>query len=187
MFSPMMSSSWSVLPTIMVNSTPFFFTSATFVCGFWNNFYYFKSTQETCATVYYLPLFSSSKYLNALARLMYQSRLFQHGLIRPIDFISRLKIFLKKVSLPQLLFERSESKNNKKKLLLVHDDDGTNSRIKTPAATDNRTFGLVTDDDYPDNRVECRTLTIYNNNNNHNSENNVDNNFKGNDQHLLHS
>ena len=116
MISPMMSTSWFLLPTIMVNSTPVFFTSATFVCGFWNNFYYFKSTWETCAIVYYLPLFSSSKYLNALARLMYQSRLFQHGLIRPIDFISRLKIFLKKVSLLQLLFGRlSQSKSNKRK------------------------------------------------------------------------
>ena len=107
-----------------------------------------------------------------------------------------LKIFLKKVSLSQLLFERSESKNNKKKLLLLVNDEGTN-RIKTPSATNNRTFGLVNniDDDYPNGRVEyqtrkCKTITIYNNNNNnnnsyYNSENNVDNNFKGNNHHLF--
>ena len=185
MISPMMSSSWSLLPAITVNSTPVFFTSATFVCGFWNNFYFFKSTQETCATIYYFPLFSSSKYLNALARLMYQSRLFQHGLIRPTEFLSCLKIFLKKVSLSQLLFDRLSTESNNETKLLLLDDDGTNSCIKNPDANDNRTFGLVSDDDYPNIKWEyqtrkCRNLydknnnyynnTIYNNNNNHNSE-----------------
>ena len=119
---------------------------------------------------------------------------FLYGLTRPslgqCDSMLRLKLFLKKVSLSQLLFERSERKKfkNKKKLLLLVDDDGTNS-IKTPAANDNRTFGLVSDDDYPNSRCptrKCTILTIYYNNNNHNSsENNVDNNFKGNDHHLL--
>jgi len=95
------------------------------------------------------------------------------------------------VGLSQLLFGRLSDKNNnkKKKLLLLLDDDGTNSCIKNPAANDNRTFGLVSDDDYPNSRCpKCTILTIYyNNNNNHNpSENNVDNNFfKGNDHHLL--
>ena len=84
--------------------------------------------------MYYPPLFSSPKYLHALARLMYQSRLFQYGLIRPTDFISCLIIFLKKVILLQLLFERPEN-NNELKLLLLDDDD-TNSRIKNPDATE---------------------------------------------------
>merc|ERR1712238_319627 len=89
-------------------------------------------------------------------------------------------------------FRAYRSENNKKKKLLLHDDDGTNNRIKNPDANDNRTFGLVSDDDYPNSRLtgKCTILTIYynNNNNNHNfSENNVDNNFKGNDHHLLHS
>merc|ERR1712238_254049 len=89
-------------------------------------------------------------------------------------------------------FRLYRSENNKKKKLLSHDDDGTNNRIKNPDANDNRTFGLVSDDDYPNSRLtgKCTILTIYynNNNNNHNfSENNVDNNFKGNDHHLLHS
>merc|ERR1712238_137376 len=90
-------------------------------------------------------------------------------------------------------FRLYRSENNKKKKLLLHDDDGTNNRIKNPDANDNRTFGLVSDDDYPNSRLtgKCTILTIYyNNNKNHNhnfSENNVDNNFKGNDHHLLHS
>ena len=65
------------------------------------------------------------------------------------------------------------------------DDDGTNSCIKNPDANDNRTFGLVSNDDYPNSWCptrKCTILTIYyNNNNNHNSKNNVDTNFKGND------
>ena len=109
------------------------------------------------------------------------------------DSMLRLKIFLQKVSLSQPSFRAyiERENNKKKKLLLGHDDDGTNSRIKNPDANDNRTFGLVSDDDYPNSRLtgKCTILTIYyNNNNNHNSsENNVDNNFKGNDHHLLHS
>ena len=62
--------------------------------------------------VYYPPLFSSSKYFNALAYLMYQSRLFQLGPIRPTDFISCLNIFLKKVSLSQLLLDRLSTESN---------------------------------------------------------------------------
>ena len=125
-------------------------------------------------------------------RIIYQQTnqtSFLYGLTRPSlgqwDFMRRLKLFLKKVSLLQLFFEKSDSKNNKKKkLLLVHDDDGTNNRIiTTPDATNNKPFGLVNiDNDYPDGRVECqtrkcRTLIIYNNKNNrnHNSKNNVDN------------
>ena len=130
-------------------------------------------------------------------RIMYHQTdqtLILYGLTRPslgqCDFMRRLKLFLKKMSLSQLLFGRlSESKSNKKKKLLLFDDDGTNSRIKTPDA-DNRTFGLVnTDDDYParaEFRAKCRTLIIYYNNKNNsylNSENNVANNFKGNDYH----
>ena len=73
--------------------------------------------------------------------------------------------------------------------MLVHDNDSTNSRIKTLDATDNRPFGLInTDDDYSKGRVECqtqkcRTFTIYNNNNNsnHNSKNKVDDNSNDND------
>ena len=94
------------------------------------------------------------------------------------------------MSLSQLLFRYIESENNKKKkLLLLLDDDG-DSGIKNPDANDNRTFGLVSYDDYPNSREyqtrKCRTLTIYNNNNNnnnstHNSENNGDNNFNNND------
>merc|ERR1712238_274436 len=79
-----------------------------------------------------------------------------------------------------VIFERE--KNKKKKLLLL-DDDG-DSCIKNPDANDNRTFGLVSDDDYPNSRLtgKCTILTIYyNNNNNHNSENNVDNNSNDND------
>ena len=140
MFSPMMSTSWSLWPPIIVNSTPVFFTSATFVCGFWNRFFYFKSTRETCAHVYFFPNLSS-KNLNALAmRIMYHKTdqtSFLYGLTRPAlgqcDPMLRLKIFLKKVSLSQPSFRAyryTESENNKKKkLLLGHDDDGTNSRI----------------------------------------------------------
>merc|ERR1712238_132501 len=183
----------------MVNSTPVFFTSATFVCGFWNNFFYFKSTREACANVYFFPSLSS-KNLNALAmRIMYHqtdNASILYGLSRPslgrCDSMLRLKIFLKKVGLSQPSFRAYRSENNKKKKLLLLDDDGTNNRIKNPDANDNRTFGLVSDDDYPNSRLtgKCTILTIYynNNNNNHNfSENNVDNNFKGNDHHLLHS
>jgi len=197
MFSPMMSSSWSVLPAIMVNSAPVFFTSSTFACGFWINF---QGPQETCARFYFFPSIYF-KNLHALARLTYHKTdqtSFSYGLIRPYlgrcDSMLRLKLFLKKVGLSQpsfrVIFERE--KNKKKKLLLLLDDDGTNNRIKNPDANDNRTFGLVSDDDYPNSRLtgKCTILTIYynNNNNNHNfSENNVDNNFKGNDHHLLHS
>merc|ERR1719162_2133395 len=93
----------------------------------------------------------------------------------------RLKLFLKKVGLSQpsfrVIFE--SEKNKKKKKLLLLDDDG-DSRIKNPDANDNRTFGLVSDDDYPNSRCpKCTILTIYYNNNNNNnynsSENNVDN------------
>jgi len=87
----------------------------------------------------------------------------------------------------QLPFDRiTGSNNNEKKLLLLVDDDGTNSRVETPDATDNRTLGLInTDNDYLDGRAECqtqkcRTLTIYNNNNNNIAitipKKNVDNN-----------
>merc|ERR1712238_192852 len=176
----------------MVNSTPVFFTSATFVCGFWNNFFYFKSTREACANVYFFPSLSS-KNLNALAmRIMYHqtdNASILYGLSRPslgrCDSMLRLKIFLKKVGLSQPSFRAYRSENNKKKKLLLHDDDGTNNRIKNPAANDNRTFGLVSDDDYPNSRCpKCTILTIYNNNNNNNynpSENNVDNNSNDND------
>jgi len=112
-----------------------------------------------------------------------------YGLSRPslgrCDSMLRLKIFLKKVGLSQPSFRAYRSENNKKKKLLLHDDDGTNNRIKNPAANDNRTFGLVSDDDYPNSRCpKCTILTIYNNNNNNNynpSENNVDNNSNDND------
>ena len=123
MFSPMMPTSWFLFPVIMVNSTPVFFTLTTFVCGFWNNFYYFKSTRKTCAYVYYFSSISS-KYLNVLAiRIMYHQTdrtSFLYGLTWPslgqCDFMRRLKLFRKKVSLSQLLFDRyTESKNNKKK------------------------------------------------------------------------
>ena len=108
-------------------------------------------------------------------RIMYHQKSFLYDLTRPYlgrcDVMLRLKLFLKKVSFSQLLFDRLLGRNIKeKKLLLLVDDDGTNS-TKTPAATDNRTFGLVnnTDDDYPDDSAECRTLTIYNDNNNNNN------------------
>ena len=147
-FSLTMLTSQSLLPPIIANSTPVFSTLATFMCGFCNSFIYFKSTQETCAHVYYFPLISS-KYLNALAMyIMYHQTSYLYKLTRPslswCDPMLCQKLFLKKVSLLQLFFDRyTESKNDKKKLLLVHDDDGTNSCINTPDATDNRTFGLV--------------------------------------------
>ena len=190
MISPMMSSSWSVLPAIMVNAAPVFFTSSTFGCGFWINF---QGPQETCARFYFFPSISS-KHLNALAiRIMYHKTdqtSFLYGLTRPslgrCDPMLRLKLFLKKVGLSQPSFRAYRSKNNKKKkLLLLFDDDG-DSCIKNPVANDNRTFGLVSNDDYPNSRCltgKCTILTTYYNNNknsNHNSENNVDNNFKGN-------
>ena len=73
------------------------------------------------------------------------------------------------MSLLQLLFDRLSTESNiENKLLLLLDDDSTNS-CNTPDATDNRTFGFVinTDDDYLDDRFECRTrkcrtLTSYN-------------------------
>ena len=111
----MILTSCCLLPLIIVNSTPVFFTLSTFTRVFWNNFYYFKSARETCASICYLPLFSSSNYLNTLARLIYQSRLFQHGSIRPTNFISWLKIFLKKGGLPQLLFDRLSTESNNEK------------------------------------------------------------------------
>ena len=111
----------------MVNSTPVFFTSTTFVCGFWNIFFYFKSTRETCAHVYFFPsLFS--KNLNGLAmRIMYHKTdqtSFLYGLTRPAlgqcDFLRRLKLFLEKGSLLQPSFcEYIESENNKKKKAVV--------------------------------------------------------------------
>ena len=121
------------------------------------------------------------------------------GLIRPAlsrcDSMLRLKLFLKKGSLSQPSFRAyryiESEDNKKKKLLLLLDDDG-DSCIKNPVANDNRTSGLVSDDDYPNSR--CLTgkrtiLTIYYNNNknsNHNSsKNNVDNNFKGNNNSAL--
>jgi len=195
MISPMKSTPWSLLPAIMVNSTTVFFTSATFVCGFWNNLFYFKSTRETCAHVYFFP-FLSSKHLNALAmRIMYHKTdqtSFLYGLSRPSlgrrDSMPRLKLFLKKVGLSQPSFSAYRyirSENNKKKLLLLLDCDG-DSCIKNPVANDNRTFGLVSDDDYPNSRCltgKCTFLTTYynNNSNNYNSENNVDNNSNDND------
>ena len=87
-------------------------------------------------------------------RIMYHQISFSYGLNRPYlgwcDLLRRLKLFPKKGSLSQLLFRYIESvENNKKKnLLLLLDDDGTNSCIKDPEANDNRTFGLVSDDDY---------------------------------------
>ena len=120
MISPMMSSSWSLLPAITVNSTPVFFTSATFVCGFWNTFFYFKSTRETCAHVYFFPSlkYLRSKNLNALAmRIMYHKTdqtSFLYGLTRPAlgqcDSMLRLKLFLKKGSSSQPSFRVFESK-----------------------------------------------------------------------------
>ena len=101
----------------------------------------------------------SSKDLNALAcRLRY-----------------RLKLFLNKTSLSQLVLDI---------LFDDHDycDSNNNSCTKTPV-TDNRTIGLViTDNDYHSDGSECRTLTIFynNNNNKNNSENNADNNFNSN-------
>ena len=108
MFSPMMSSSWSVLPAIMVNSTPVFFTSSTFGCVFWINF---QGPQETCARFYFCPSLSS-KNLNALAmRIMYHKTdqtSFLYGLTRPslgqCDSMLRLKLFLKKLGLSQPSF-----------------------------------------------------------------------------------
>ena len=77
------------------------------------------------------------------------------------------------MSLSQLLFDRestAESSNGTKLLLL--DDDGTNSRIKNPDATECPTR-------------KCSTLTIYNNINTNtrysDSQNNVDNNSNDND------
>mmetsp|Transcript_53410 Transcript_53410/g.60481 ORF Transcript_53410/g.60481 Transcript_53410/m.60481 type:complete len:126 (-) Transcript_53410:73-450(-) len=125
---------------------------------------------------------------------MYHQKSFFYDLTRPYlgqcDPKLRLKLFLKKVGFSQPSFLVFESENNKKLLLL--DETGINSCIKNPVANDNRTFGLVSDDDYPNSRCptgKCTILTIYyNNNNNHNSsENNVDNNFKGNNRHLLQS
>ena len=128
-------------------------------------------------------------------RIMYHQTdqtLFSYGLIRSYlgrcEFLRRLKLFPKKGSLSQLLFRYIESKNNKKKkLLLLLDDDGANSCIKNPNANDNKPFGLVSDNDYPNIKWEyqtrkCRIFynknnnyynnTIYNknNNNNQNSE-----------------
>mmetsp|Transcript_53411 Transcript_53411/g.60483 ORF Transcript_53411/g.60483 Transcript_53411/m.60483 type:complete len:133 (-) Transcript_53411:73-471(-) len=130
--------------------------------------------------------------------IMYHQKSFFYDLTRPYlgqcDPKLRLKLFLKKVGLSQPSFcAYIESENNKKKkLLLWLDDDGNNSCIKKSDTNDNRTFSLVSDDDYPNSRCptgKCTILTIYyNNNNNHNSsENNVDNNFKGNNRHLLQS
>ena len=129
MRTPMLSSSWSLLPAITVNSTPVFFTSATFVCGFWNNYFYFKSTRETCANVYFFPSLSS-KNLNALAmRIMYHKTdqtSFLYGLTRPslgrFGSMPRLKLFLKKVGLSQPSFRAYRyigSENNKKKAVVA--------------------------------------------------------------------
>ena len=68
---------------------------------------------------------------------------------------SRLKLFLEKASLLQLLFD------------VLFDDkdygDGTNnSSPKYPVASDNRTIGLVTNDDYHIDGSKCRILP-YNN------------------------
>ena len=129
-------------------------------------------------------------------RIMYHKKSFLYGLTKPYlgqcDFMLDLKSFLKKVSLLQLPFDRLLESNNLKKLLSLVDDDSTNS-IKTPDATDKRTFGLINADDYYTNDSaecqtrKCRILTIYNNNNNNNnnnylnSENNNNNNFNDND------
>ena len=65
----------------------------------------------------------------------------------------RLLLLQKKGSLSQLLFRYIESEINKKKKLLLFDDDNINSCIKTPDAN-NRTFGLVLDNDYPNIKGE---------------------------------
>ena len=133
-------------------------------------------------------------------RIMYDKKSFVNDLTRPYlgqsDLMRRLKLFPKKGSLLQLLFRYIESENNKKKkLLLLLDDDGANSCIKNPDANDNRTFGLVSDDDYPNIKWEyqtrkCRIFNDTNNNNNYynfknnnkyNSKNNIDNNLNNND------
>ena len=148
----MKSTSWCLLNAITVNSTTVFFTSATFVCGFWNNLFYFKSTRETCAHVYFFP-FLSSKHLNALAmRIMYHQTdqtSFLYGLTRPslgrFGSMPCLKLLLEKVGLSQPSFRAYRyigSENNKKKLLLLLDGDG-DSCIKNPVANDNRTSGLI--------------------------------------------
>ena len=95
--------------------------------------------------------------------IMYHRKSFLYGLIRPYlgrcDLLRRLELFPKKGSLSQLLFRYIESveNNKKKKLLLLLDDDGTNSCIKNPGANNNRTFGLVSDDDYSNIKWEYQT------------------------------
>ena len=100
MFSPTMSTSWSLLPPIIINSTPAFSPLSTFVCGFWNNFYYFKKSTREIARFQFFSSYSASKYLNALSRLMYHKKSFVNDLTRPYlgqcDFMLRLKLFLKK-------------------------------------------------------------------------------------------
>ena len=173
MFFLMMSTSWRLSPSIIVNSTPFFLLATTFVCGFWNNF---QGSRETCAQLFVSSI--SSKQLNELARLIHHKKIL-YGLTRPslsrCDLLCRLKLFPEKESLLQLLFGRlSESKYEREKLLLF-DNHGKDSCIKTPDTTDNRAFGLVNiNNDYPNGRAEyqtqkCRTLIIYNNNNNNNN------------------
>ena len=119
MFSPMMSTSWCLSNSIIVNSTPVFFTSSTFMCGFWISF---QGSQET-ARFYFFPSILFSKYLNAPARLMYHKKSFVYGLTRPslgqCDPKLRLKLFLKKVSLSQPSFRVFESKKKKKAVVIA--------------------------------------------------------------------
>ena len=119
MFSPIMSTSWFLLPSIMVNSTPVFSPSSTFMCGFWINF---QGSQEIRARVQYLKIelvrcsVSSSKHLNALARTIF-------GLTRSFfgrcDLLYCLKILLKKGSSSQLLLDRFCEDNDEKTSLML--------------------------------------------------------------------
>ena len=79
-----------------------------------------------------------------------------------------LKLFLKKASLSQLLFDRLIDDYTGDKYYVNDGNDNNNSAIKPSSELpDNRTIGLVTTDDnnHTNNGSECRTLTIYGNNN----------------------
>ena len=124
MFFPIKSTSWCLSNAITVISTLVFFTSTTFVCGFWINF---QGPQETCARFYFFPSIYF-KNLHALAmRTKYHKKIFLYDLTRPslgqCDSMLRLKLFLKKVSLLQASFCVFESENNKKKKLLLDGND----------------------------------------------------------------
>ena len=70
------------------------------------------------------------------------------------DSMLRLKLFLRKGSLSQPSF-CVNIEDKKKTLLLLFDNDGDRC-IKKPAANDNRTFGLVSNDGYPNSIVPVK-------------------------------